>query len=117
MRSLRSLSRRGRAALAVVAVAVVALCLLADLRLRPTGAKRDVLWGAGLVAYAFLLDGAIGRARDHRDVSGRANASAPGHRTVPFRTSSAFFPDFFRDRARSSSHDDELIEDPRAGLF
>ena len=60
------LSRRSRIALAVAAVAVVAACLFADLRLRPRGEKRDGLWGIGLVAYAVLLNRAIGPSVDQR---------------------------------------------------
>jgi len=50
----------------LAAVAVVGACLFADLRFRPRGEKRDELWGVGLVAYAVLLNRAIGPAVDRR---------------------------------------------------
>jgi hypothetical protein len=80
--------RGERIALALAALAVVGICLFAELRYRPTGGRRDALWTVGIVAYALLLNAAIGPARDYRERDLR-----PGDRPLspdgPFQRSQA----------------------------
>jgi len=71
--------RRQRIAVALAALAVVAICLFGELRYRPTGARRGVLWSTGIVAYALLLNAAIGPVIDHREPD-----RVPSRPTLPF---------------------------------
>lgn len=64
---------RGRTAfLAAAAVIAVVVCVLVDLRFRPSGLARTALWAGGLVVYAILLSRAIGPAIDWRERDDRS---------------------------------------------